>query len=670
MRCQPKKVEPLAIALALFFVSNLALSLTGVTMAQTEIQAEKSSPQMIPEREEMLLMMEIPIVTAAKREQPMIESPSTISVITAEQIRESGATNLPDIFRMVPGIDVLGLSVSDLNVSVRGNGSFSGTFNGALLDRILLLINGQSISLNLLGSNFWTSISILPEDIEQIEIIRGPGAALYGTDAFAGVINIITESPANLDGTRISINGGDLGAYNASVTHANSLDSLDYKLSFGWNRANKWQDRNQLGNREIKGNLEVEYEFNPTTKAMLYAGYGDFIGDIMVSPRILERDGNVGSIKFIYTRDNLKLQTFWARVDYDVSQSGPDADNIFTDTRNIEVQDSIRLGSRNILTMGGAYRLNKINSALVYEELPKQHQWAVYFQNEFKPVDKLALTFGTRYDNHTMAKNSLTPRASITYALTENHLFRFSAGKAFRNPNFVESHSLLLFEQKFAQFNPKLPEISFTSRVQGNPDLNPERVNTHELSYQTVLKKRIIGNFNLFINHLYDLIEFKTVETFPADFFFDGSPGGVIPSKMSFDNRGKAKSIGGEIDMTFYATKWLKGFINYSYQQLTDTLMNEHIKSAPAHKLNGGLRFKFENGIKWNIVAHYISQTEWGSLKVDAYTLVNARVAYSMMAEDAEISASAFNLLNNKHREHPWGDEIGRRLTVGLTCRF
>ena len=673
MTCQHREWQPLTGVILIFVVSSLVSLPAGVAIAQTGTQdAETAFSKKAPQRE-LLLMMEIPIViTAAKREQPMIESPSTISVITAEQIRKSGATNLTDIFRMIPGIDILTLSVSDPNVSARG-------LNGPRSDKMLALIDGRSIYSDFLGITVWTPWNLCAEEIEQIEIIRGPGSALYGANAFAGVINIITKSPLPpfgkegkggiWEGTGIKIAGGELGAQMASITHANRLGNFGYKLSFGWDRANQWRDENQIGQRNIDRRLQFEYEFNPTAKATIYAGHGYSLGETMTGLNLFKRDGTMSYIQYKYVQEELKLQTFWTRTDSAVQQPSLSANHILSDTYDLEINDSIRFGSRNILTLGGSYRLNTINSDLI-DEFHRQHLWAVYLQDEFKPVDNLAVTIGVRYDHHPLTKNPLTPRASIMYSPTTSHLFRVSVGKAFRNPTFIESYLLTSSKRTLGELNPQLPEIPFTVEALGNPALNPEEIKTYEVSYQNMLKNRIISNLNFFFNQLDELIEFGAIETFPKDSLFPGSPGGIIPSKMSYYNHDQAAALGGEAEVTFYTTKWLRGFANYSYQRLTNTLTNERIESAPAHKLNGGLRLKFGNGITANIAAHYVSQTRWDGALTDAYTLVNAKLTYCMMAERAEITISAFNLSNNKHREHPWGDELGRRTTAGLTYRF
>jgi len=659
--CQKRK--PLAIVILTFSILSLALPFTGITVAQTDIQWTETAFSKEAPKRELLLMMEIPIViTAAKREQPIIESPSTINVIIAEQIRETGVTNLADIFRIVPGIDVMGFSVSDLKLTARG-------LYGSGSDRMLVLIDGRPIYYDFFGYTFWTLIPIIAEDIKQIEIVRGPGSALYGANAFAGVINILTKSPEDLEGTRIQVNGGEFDTYMASVTHANSLGRFGYKGSLGWDRANHWRDTNQIGKRGIRGDVKIEYEPKPTARATLYAAHSDTIGETLTSLNPFKMDVKTSCLKLNYTQNNLKFQTFWTRMYGDVPDSYIGANHVLTDTYDIEVQNSIRLGSRNIVTVGGSYRLNTINSNLI-DEFHRQHLWAAYLQDEFKPVDKLALTVGARYDQHPLTENPLTPRASITYSPAKNHIFRVSVGKAFRNPSFMESYLLVSYKQTLSELNPQLPEIPFTVKVLGNPSLNPEKIKTYELSYQTILKDSINSKFNLFFNQLDELIETK-LETFPEDFLFPGSPGGIIPSTLSYYNCFKSESIGGEVDVTFYANRWLNGFANYSFQRLTDKLTNQPIKSAPEHKLNGGLRLTF-NGIRANIVAHYVSQTEYYSynMRFNAYTLVNARVAYSMIAEHAEAAVSGFNLFNNKHREHPLGDEIGRKLMFSLQYKI
>ena len=236
MKCKHSKWEKLVIVILVFSVLSPALFIE-IAIAQTESKKAEIIPSKAVPKRELLLMMEIPIViTAARKEQPITEAPSTISVITEEDIRQSGAINLPDILRMVPGLDIMSVRLSDFNVTARG-------FNHLTANGMLSLIDGRSVYLDFLGTTLWDELPFVLEDIKRIEIIRGPGSALYGANAFHGVVNIITKSPRDLKGTLCKAVVGQLSTHLGSVIHAGVTDKLGYKFLFRWGEINQWRDK-------------------------------------------------------------------------------------------------------------------------------------------------------------------------------------------------------------------------------------------------------------------------------------------------------------------------------------------------------------------------------------------------------------------------------------------
>lgn len=133
-------------------------------------------------------LLEIEVVTAAKKAQKISQAPAAMYVITDEDIRQSGATSIPDALRMVPGIDVMEITATDFVINARG-------FNKEMSDKMLVLIDGRSVYWDFYGLVVWDSFPINLEEIKRIEIVRGPGSALYGANAFSGVINILTFLP-------------------------------------------------------------------------------------------------------------------------------------------------------------------------------------------------------------------------------------------------------------------------------------------------------------------------------------------------------------------------------------------------------------------------------------------------------------------------------------------
>ena len=146
--------------------------------------------------------MEVPtVVTPARREQPLTKAPSTTTVITAEEIYRSGATNIADLLRSVPGLDFMRTTASDVNVTARG-------LNTRLAHRMQVFIDGRSVNGEFLNLAFWHELPISLNEIERIEIVRSPVSALFGAVAFSGVIHIISKSPEALEGTHIAQTAG------------------------------------------------------------------------------------------------------------------------------------------------------------------------------------------------------------------------------------------------------------------------------------------------------------------------------------------------------------------------------------------------------------------------------------------------------------------------------
>jgi iron complex outermembrane receptor protein len=142
------------------------------------------------------LIQEETVSTAIRREQPISQAPSNVYVITAEDIRQSGAPDVPTILRRIPGLEVMQVTGADFNVSVRGN-------NQLFANKMLVLVDGRSVYIDVQGFVFWKGLPVTLPEIKQIEVIKGPVAALYGFNAFDGVVNIITKSPKEMEGTTV-----------------------------------------------------------------------------------------------------------------------------------------------------------------------------------------------------------------------------------------------------------------------------------------------------------------------------------------------------------------------------------------------------------------------------------------------------------------------------------
>lgn len=640
--------------------------------------------------EEELLFMEIPVVvTAARYEQPISESPSSVSVITAEDIRLSGANTIADLLRGVAGIDVLMMNAYEIEVSARG-------FNEMLAHKMLVLIDGQTFYQDFYGMVFWKSLPVALEEIERIEIIRGPGSALYGANAFCGVINIITKKPEDIKGNHLSLRYGEYDSLLVSLIHAHIVNNFSYKVSAVWDEANQWPDKDEDAYRIGKGNIQLNYHLDNTSKLSLINSYNQI------------KDGELGSglgagnfeakescTQIGYETKDFKCRTFYRYIDAQTTlQTSDEIDNYLLSTYDMEFQHLLpSIGEKDTIIWGGNYRYNTINKGELIKEDKKQDLWAGFLQDEHKFSDNLTLLLGARYDWHPLTKEHVSPRASLLYSPKSKHTFRVSAATAFRNPAFLDSYldkdivrTLSELDERF-KGNPLVENLPVTIMVRGREDLKAEKMQSYELGYQSFLNQKAKLRIDLFVNQCQDFIVYSqlvTTERYPS------YPYPPKTMEKTTENQGNLLGLGGEIELDLFLTDWLTTTMNYSYQKYThqeddlslDIKKGDREKSMPLHKINVRLRFNFAKNITANLSAHYVDEAQWSQGKADAYTMVDTRVGYSFAKDNGEIFLSAFNLLNNKHYEYapgspplypaeaPLSDKIGRKLTAGVSYKF
>ena len=644
--------------------------------------------------EEQLFFMEVPmVITAAKRVQPVEEAPAAVTVLTAEEIRLSGAVSLPELLRQVVGIEVMSFSPSDYVVGARGQ-------NRPLENGILVLINGRSIYLDFFGIITWSSLDIPLEQIEKIEVVRGPGSVLYGANAFHAVINIITWDPGDNPGLSLFLTGGP-DTIIGTVMNSGHSGNIRHLASAGWTQIGSYGDPDLITTRFPRAKLSLEYDLGNERAVQIEAGiasgegelYYDMAGNFRATaiyshvlakyrtPGFYFRTfWNVFDIKDVYTDVAVLfhgIQELGMDIEVDEDwKFGGDAENHVLDC---EVQKTFELGSENnLITVGGNFRYNTLDSTLVGGNYLTQRLYAAYFQHEYILGNYLHSYLGMRYDYHPFSGHQPSPRVSVVSSPLAGHTFRASAGMSYRNPTFVES-----------KFYTEIP-IMFTSFVyQGNDDLDPERMNSYETGYQSnFYEGRLKLSANLFFNRITGLI---------GPYF----PQGLAGFTGSFDNEVDEDVYGAETEVRAKPRPWLSGFVNYAFtrvqinrMKLTDgwtdaedfpEQIDEIDHRTPRHKVNAGLTARMGNDFSGTVLFHYASETSWppsidyalGFYEVggtDAYYMFHLRLAYRFWNRKAEAAFYVFNLLNNDHFEWPEtvvvSDPVSQRIAGSLRVHF
>jgi iron complex outermembrane recepter protein len=638
----------------------------------------QSDPALIPE---LQLMKEEETVSIASRyEQPISQAPSNVYVITDEDIRHSGATDIPTVLRRVPGLDIMHVTGADFNVSARGD-------NQLFSNKMLVMVDGRSIYIDGQGLVFWKSLPVTLPEIKRIEVLKGPASVVYGFNAFDGVINIITKSAQELRGTTLQFGGGELGTLSSAAIHAGTVGQLDYRLSAGRDQNQQWRDRDALAFRSHKFNAQTQYNFSNDGILRVAGGFIDtnrFDGPVS-NLQISHSQFNQGFSDIHYQYKNFSIRGWWQGNDIPVDAAthpllarfvrqtnarGGDDLSFRMQTYNVESQHSLVLSSTNTLTYGVNYRYNSVDGSAV-SQLGREDRLGIHLQDEWKLHPALTAVAGIRYDLHSRITGTWSPRVALIYALTPDHTFRVSGSVAYRPPTIFEGNLDVRILPTTPPLFPPLPLV-------GSQQLSPEQIIAYEVGYQGWWwNHRLRTRLDVFYNHLSDLINFQTVGT-----------------TRTLINGGDADIYGAEGGVEILAASWLSGFANISYQKIGQTFTGVFRRGGPDFKANVGVRGEWETGLSAEGSVNYVDGATYPLIEffqrlapvlptqtsstIDSYTLLHLRGAYKFWQEkaeagyvrDAEVAISAYNSLNDTHKEHPLGDTIGSRVMAWITVRY
>ena len=674
----------------LFSMLMIVLVAQAPLTCYAEELSTKSGEVPIPELQ--LIKEEETVSIASRYEQPISQAPSNIYVITDDDIRHSGATDLPTVLRRVPGLEVMQMSGADFNVSARGN-------NQPIANKMLVLVDGRSIYVDVQATVWWKAIPVTLPEIKRIEVLKGPASSIYGFNAFDGIINIITKSPEELKGTTLQFGGGELGTISSAAIHANKIGDFGYRLSIGRDQNQQWRDRDALAFRSNKLNVHTEYALPNDAKLLVSGGLVDvnrFDGTIGETVTEATRP-SLGYANVSYERTNFFLRGWWSGF-WDTStvttnpllanfirvtdRNGSSVQPFKSNTYNLETQHTLEFGASNRLTYGVNYRHNSLSSSAT-DAFSREDRLGLYLQDEWRATQSLTLVAGLRYDLDTFINPTVSPRVALIYQAAPDHTFRVSASVAYRPPTLFETHADLRTVTTVPTGLPVPPTFTATTALNGAPNLDPEQIISYEAGYQGwFLKHRLRLRADLFFNHLSDLVTNRNTSSSTASFFND---------------RGQSDIYGGEAGVEFLATSWLTGFANFSYQEVGQSFQGTVARGAPRFKYNAGLRGDWDNGWSGEAALYHVGAANYpiaqtfsvlaaipatGVLPpaehIGSYNLLSLRGAYKFWQQkaeagymrDAEVAISAFNSLNDTHKEHPLGDTIGSRVMGWITVRY
>ncbi|HWP45770.1 MAG TPA: TonB-dependent receptor [Candidatus Limnocylindrales bacterium] len=645
-----------------FLLSFISYLLTPQILAQV-ISEDRSIF-----REEEFFRVEQLVAIGSRRLQHLSESPSAVSVITADDIRQSGATNVIDLFRMIPGMDVITLDGPRSVVSARGFASETARTMLVMIDRRIIFLHQQ-------GGTFWRTFPLSLEDIERIEILRGPGSTLYGINAFTGVINIITKDPEKYKGWTLSSTlGGNEELGLATLIYDQVYnDKFSYRLSTSYEQDTGF-DKSLQGTpledakRIPKATFRAKYHLSEDSDFHLSTGYltGDRSGSFPVPANPAGEPGHEEFESFFLQSwyenrfsptSTLFVQGYWNVTNAKFIFLNPVSGirEFDMDTLGAEFQYNFSFLPQHQLVFGGDYILDFLDAPQGNIHSRQDSALGFYIQDEYKPSDQLTLVAGIRVQDNTLSGTDVAPRGTLLYTPWKNHTFRFAMGQAILPPSQFEV---------FNETRVTLPTGAIVARL-SNPNLDSAINTAYEIGYRTYLWDKLRLNVELYYND---------IDKFPRSAPAPPPPGVTRATFISDGFNGFSKGV--ELEVMTPLTDWLQGRANYTYEfiDISDEgalRPGDLDKSTPRHKVNLGLRAKFPNGFSTNLQLSYVDHTAPLSdptISLPPYTRLDVRVAKTFLNDTLEVAVTGQNLVD-PHAESEVA-VLDRLVFASMTWRF
>lgn len=613
------------------------------------------------------------VTSVARREELLAQSPAAVHVISQEEIRRSGATSIPEVLRMVPGLEVGRVDAHNWAISSRG-------FNGVFANKLLVLIDGRSVYTSLFSGVNWDVQDTLLEDIERIEVIRGPGAALWGANAVNGVINVITKKAAATEGTLVSGGGGNEERAFGAIRYGGHIgDTIHYRvfgkyfdrasshLAGGGDADDDWQT-GRLGFRldwdaphsnllTLQGDLYDETQdqvYRRLSAKAPFLPFSDHSADTASGGDILARWTHTFT-----SGGELALQTYYDRTE----RTSVTLDER-QDTFDVDLQHRFGWGDRQTLVWGGGYRrtTDKLGGTFDVSFEPAERTrdlFSAFLQDEITLVKKrVVLTLGSKLEHNDYSGFEFQPSARLLWTPSERTSVWTSVSRAVRTPSrsefdiTVRSEPVIPRGALFAGFPPFVPASpTIVTALRGNSGFDSEELIAYEAGYRLKASERLSFDLAVFFN---DYDQLRSLSPTNPALDLSKSPAEFT---LTAANQMKGQTYGGEISANFRVTDWWRVRADYSLLQMQlhlagsspaafDDRAIEH--SSPQNQVALRSWMDLPRGFECDAALRYVDSLS--GVHVPAYFGLDLRVGWRP-SKNVEISVVGQGLLDRHHPE-------------------
>ncbi len=663
------------------------------------------------------------VVSASKTEQQLVNAPATMSVISGKALEAAPSNNYADLLRAVPGVNITQISARDINITSRAATSSLATSQLAVLD-------GRTLYQDFFGFVMWDFMPSNVNEIKQIEVIRGPASAVWGANALSGVINVITKTPREMEGTSFLMGAGSFGReYNGdgarsgslvygNITHAQVInDRWAYKLSVGSYQSEAfarptgmipgnpaktlYPTYRNTGTAQPKIDLRFDYDGANGDRWVFSGGRAgtDGIMHTGIGPFDIKPGTTFGYGKVNYSKGALRVQAFINALEGDATNlvavdtvGVPVTLDFNTKTMDLEASNTTVVADKHVITYGGNLRYNKFDLSLARDENQRKEGGA-YVQDEIFLNDRARLAVGARVDKFTSIKDPvLSPRVSLLLKPTADSTIRLSYNRAFRAPSAINNNlnTVITNAVPLGLFNPAFGTSVFrvpTTAV-GNKDLVEERMDAYEIGYTGTINNRVTLTAAFYYTKLTDEIFFTQTGEYgrltppagwPAVLGIPAWAGGLydrglrFPTSFTYLNLGRVKNHGVELGVDAAVNTTTAAYANYSYQAEPDpNFALSELNLPPTHRFNAGVNYAGPR-LFGSASVSYVGEAFWQDVldsrytgTTDAQTTVNLSVGAKWVDGRYITTLKVVNLGNQQVLQHIFADVSRRQIMAEL----
>jgi iron complex outermembrane receptor protein len=633
-------------------------------------------------------LMNVEVTSVSKKEQKLSRVAAAIFVITAEDIRRSGATNVPDLLRMVPGLQVAQINSSTWAITSRG-------FDGQYSNKLLVLVDGRSVYSPIFAGSYWDTQTLLLETVARIEVIRGPGATVWGANAVNGVINITSKKAAELQGGLVTGGGGTTDQAFGTARYGGKIGApVSYTVfGDGFSQGSFPDQTGQSGEdawRTYRGGFRVDADASPKD-SLTFEGHAYTGNTEELVATIASISPPVNAILPFQDRfSGWDVLTRWThtvsrhsetslQIGFDRSSRGDTTYGTGLDKFNIDFQHHLGWGNRQDLVWGLSYDLATdglaTTSRIEFQPTQQTRQFfSSFLQDEIalRP-DKLYLTLGAKLDWNDYTGVGLQPSVRIAWVLTEESMFWAAASRALRTPSQIDRY--IRVNEAVVSGPQGLPVLVGAF---GNPSQQNENLDAFEVGYRTDIAKNISLDGTAFYNHYYDLVSVEPgapfLETAPAPVHL------VLPE--IFGNGLHGETHGLELSVNWkIATHWTlsPGYSFLAMHLHRDVTSRDSTTIAgtqggfPNQQAQLRSHVEISSHWQWNASAYFVGRLV--APGVPSYTRLDTNVLWQP-TERFSVSVVGQNLLRDHHLEYIGPDQteesslIKRSAYVKFTWQF